>query len=55
MPQVSVTINGWFGPFYDMIQRALSKPNAVTLAEFNAHLVTFASIALVAESHRVAR
>lgn len=46
--QVSVTINGWFGPFYDMIQRALGKPNAVTLAEFNGHLVTFASIALVA-------
>jgi peptide/bleomycin uptake transporter len=46
--QVSVTINGWFGPFYDMIQRALGKPNAVTLSEFNGHLITFASIALVA-------
>jgi peptide/bleomycin uptake transporter len=46
--QVSVTINGWFGPFYDMIQRALGKPGAVTLGEFNGHLVTFASIALVA-------
>jgi len=46
--QVSVTINGWFGPFYDMVQRALGKPGAVTLPEFNGHLVTFASIALVA-------
>src|SRR5690242_3974490 len=46
--QVSVTINGWFGPFYDMIQRALPKAGAVTLSEFYGHLVTFATIALVA-------
>ena len=47
--QVSVTINGWFGPFYDLIQRALSKPGtSVTIEEFNGQLVTFLSIALVA-------
>src|SRR5882672_4068839 len=46
--QVSVAINSWFGPFYDMIQAALGKTRPVTLAEFYGHLSTFASIALVA-------
>jgi peptide/bleomycin uptake transporter len=46
--QVSVAINSWFGPFYDLVQAALSKSKPVTLAEFYAHISTFASIALVA-------
>ena len=46
--QVSVTINGWFGPFYDLIQAALSKQRTVSIEEFEAHLLTFLSIALVA-------
>jgi peptide/bleomycin uptake transporter len=46
--QVSVAINSWFGPFYDLIQAALGKTRPVTLAEFYGHLATFASIALVA-------
>jgi peptide/bleomycin uptake transporter len=46
--QVSVAINSWFGPFYDMVQAALSKARPVTLQEFYGHLVTFASIALIA-------
>jgi peptide/bleomycin uptake transporter len=46
--QVSVAVNGWFGPFYDMVQAALSKTRPVTLAEFYGQLSTFASIALVA-------
>jgi peptide/bleomycin uptake transporter len=46
--QVSVAINSWFGPFYDMIQAALSKTRTVTLEEFYGQLFTFASIALVA-------
>jgi len=46
--QVSVAINSWFGPFYDLVQAALSKSKPVTLAEFYGHLSTFASIALVA-------
>jgi len=46
--QVNVAINSWFGPFYDLIQAALSKSKPVTLAEFYGHLSTFASIALVA-------
>ena len=46
--QVNVAINGWFGPFYDMVQAALSKSRPVTLTEFYGGLSTFASIALIA-------
>jgi peptide/bleomycin uptake transporter len=46
--QVSVAINAWFGPFYDLVQAALSKSKPVTLAEFYAQLATFAGIAFVA-------
>ena len=28
---VNVAINGWFGPFYDMVQAALAKTRPVTL------------------------
>jgi peptide/bleomycin uptake transporter len=37
-----------FGPFYDLVQAALSKSKTVTLGEFYGELSTFASIALVA-------
>ncbi len=46
--QVSVAINAWYGPFYDMIQTALSKPGQVSLVDFYFQLATFASIASVA-------
>jgi len=46
--QVSVAINSWYGPFYDLIQAALSKSRVVTLEEFYGELSTFAGIALVA-------
>src|SRR3977135_1942294 len=46
--QVSVAINSWFGPFYDLVQAALAKTRPVTLAEFYGHISTFASIALIA-------
>lgn len=46
--QVSVAINSWYGPFYNMIQAALSKSSAVTVEQFYAQLSTFAGIALVA-------
>jgi peptide/bleomycin uptake transporter len=48
--QVNVAINGWFGPFYDMIQAALSKSAPVTLEQFYGQLLTFVSIALIAVS-----
>jgi peptide/bleomycin uptake transporter len=46
--QVSVAINSWFGPFYDLVQAALSKSKPVTIEEFYSELSTFAGIALVA-------
>jgi len=45
--QLDVKINEWFGSFYDMMQRALSKPGAVALSEFTEQLYTFASIAAI--------
>ena len=45
--QVSVAVNDWYGPFYDLIQAALSKSRPVTLAEFNGYLLSFAGIAFV--------
>ena len=29
--QIDVKINEWFGEFYDMIQKALSAPNSITI------------------------
>lgn len=46
--EVSVAINNWYGPFYDLIQKALTKPNAVSLEDFNAQLMIFAGIAFAA-------
>jgi peptide/bleomycin uptake transporter len=46
--QVSVAINSWYGPFYNMVQAALSKSAPVTLEQFYGELSTFAGIALVA-------
>jgi peptide/bleomycin uptake transporter len=46
--QVSVAINSWYGPFYDLVQAALSKSAPVTIERFYSELATFASIAFVA-------
>ena len=46
--EVSVAINGWFGPFYDLLQAAVSKSKPVTTEQFYGELSTFAGIALVA-------
>jgi peptide/bleomycin uptake transporter len=46
--QVSVAINQWYGPFYDLIQAALSKSRPVTLNEFYGELISFAEIAFIA-------
>jgi peptide/bleomycin uptake transporter len=48
--QVSVAINSWYGPFYDLIQAALSKSAPFTLSQFYHQLATFAGIAFVAVS-----
>ena len=46
--QVSVAINSWYGPFYDLVQAALSKSAPVTIQRFYSELSTFAGIAFVA-------
>lgn len=46
--QVSVALNDWRGPFYNLIQNAVSKPGSTTREEFFGLIFTFASIATVA-------
>src|ERR1700676_1580077 len=46
--QVSVAINSWYGPFYDLVQAALSKSKPVTIEQFYNELSTFGGIPLVA-------
>jgi peptide/bleomycin uptake transporter len=47
--QVSVVLNtGWRGPFYDLIQAALSKSRPVTIKELYDGILMFAGIATVA-------
>lgn len=46
--QVSVAVNAWYGPFYDLVQKALAGTGHVTLTQFYLQLLTFADIAFVA-------
>jgi peptide/bleomycin uptake transporter len=46
--QVSVAINDWYGPFYDLVQAALGRTREVTLGEFYGGIASFLGIALVA-------
>ena len=46
--QVSVAINNWYGPFWDMIQAAVSKARVITPGEFYGQLGVFMGIAMVA-------
>ena len=43
--QIDVKINYWFGEFYDLIQKALGTPNAVTLDEYFSSLLVFGKFA----------
>ena len=43
--KIDVKINEWFGKFYDMIQKALSKPNSITMGEYWDSLFSFISLA----------
>lgn len=45
--QIDVKINEWFGQFYDMIQKALGEPNAITIGEYWASLASFISLAAI--------
>ena len=43
--QVSIALNNWRGPFYDMIQEALTKPGSVTTGRLYVGVATFFLIA----------
>ena len=43
--EIDVRINQWFGVFYDMIQKALATPNAVSLEEYFQSLFSFITLA----------
>ena len=43
--KIDVKINEWFGVFYDMIQKALAKPNAITIEEYWVNLTSFITLA----------
>lgn len=42
--EIDVKVNEWFGSFYNLIQKALSSPNAVTFDEFLAECLEFFNI-----------
>jgi peptide/bleomycin uptake transporter len=43
--KIDVKINEWFGTFYDMIQKALATPNAITMGEYWVSLASFITLA----------
>jgi peptide/bleomycin uptake transporter len=45
--QLDVQINEWFGTFYDLLQKALGKPGAITMDAYWDQLATFLRIAMV--------
>ena len=48
--QIDVQINEWFGEFYDMVQKALGEPNAVSMEEYVGGLLSFGKLAALAIS-----
>lgn len=46
--QVGVGVNAWYGPFYDLIQQALTKAGSVPISRFYAEVMAFLGIALIA-------
>ncbi|MDJ0035995.1 peptide antibiotic transporter SbmA [Pantoea allii] len=46
--QVGVAINAWYQPFYDLIQKALTKPGAVPISQLYSEVVGVAGIVMVA-------
>lgn len=45
--QIDVKINEWFGQFYNMIQKALGEPNAITIGEYWGSLGSFMYLAAI--------
>ncbi len=46
--EVSVAINDWYGPFYDLIQASAAKTRPTPMTEYLSQLMIFLQIALVA-------
>lgn len=46
--QVQVAVNAWYGPFYDLIQQALSRTAPVTIDQLYTGMLEFAGIAFLA-------
>ncbi|ELQ6241745.1 peptide antibiotic transporter SbmA [Cronobacter sakazakii] len=47
MVELTVTINAWYAPFFDLIQTALGAPNKVKIGHFYSGLMVFLGIALI--------
>ncbi len=48
--QVSLAINQWYNPFYNLIQKALTTPNSVEVSELYLgalHFITIANVAMI--------
>ena len=43
--EIDVKINEWFGDFYNLVQKALARPNAITMSEYMEQLATFGYLA----------
>jgi len=43
--KIDVKINEWFGQFYNMIQKALAKPNSITIEEYWSSLFSYITLA----------
>jgi peptide/bleomycin uptake transporter len=48
--EVAVGINNWYGPFWDMVQAALSHTARITAAQYYGELATFLGLAMLAVS-----
>lgn len=46
--EVSVMLNEWYGDFYNLIQKALTAPNSITLSEFYSELSTVMILLMIA-------
>lgn len=45
--QLSVMLNGWYGDFYNLIQKALTTPNSITMEDYFSQVYAFSGIAAV--------
>ncbi|MEM0989223.1 MAG: peptide antibiotic transporter SbmA [Pseudomonadota bacterium] len=46
--QIDVSINDWYGDFYNIVQSALNEPGSITPSEYYASIATFLKLAMIA-------